>query len=626
MRDLRLRVPFAAAALTVGALALPAAADAATTVTSTTPVGLPATLTIADDGSGPPTGDVVSISEAGGTYHVIGNDSLGNPTNTDTTVPVAADTIVTITGSANNDSIDTSGLADATYGALSIDGGAGDDTLLGGASTTVRDQVHGGAGNDRVDGGKGRDDQFGDAGNDTLIWNAGDASDTSDGGAGGADVVEINGATGPIGDNITVQPNAAIPNDVQVARTNLAPFTVDVTTTEKIVINGFAGDDTITGANGLATLVPNGLAIDAGPGNDTVTGGDGNDVINGGDDVDMLSGGAGDDMLSGGRGNDTMNGNDGNDVMSWSNGDASDVTNGGNGFDTTQVIEGGANDPMTVTPNGSRTTFARTVVGPFTMDMDTEALQIESLGGDDTLQVMPGVTQSIVADGGSGNDTFTGGDENDAFFGGLGDDTLTGGAGADLLDGQDGNDSLWARDGWGDLVRGGAGEDSAQVDTVDAVDAVEHVDAPAPQPGQTTTVTVIGTPPAPVPVVVKALAATVTTGSVKLVLSHGHWLAKLPVSCPAAEAGGCKATVTLWTAKAVKLGGVSTSVALGSKKVSLKPGQKGTVTITLVSGVAKLAHKSKLAARAVVSTTDANGNGASASRSVSLVLPAAKKK
>ena len=87
----------------------------------------------------------------------------------------------------------------------------------------------------------------------------------------------------------------------------------------------------------------------------------------------------------------------------------------------------------------------------------------------------------------------------------------------------------------------------------------------------------------------------------------------------------CKATVTLWTAKAVKLGGVTTSVALGSKKVSLKPGQKGSVTITLTGGIAKLFHKGKLAARAVVATVDGNGNGASASRSVSLVLPAKKK-
>ena len=99
-----------------------------------------------------------------------------------------------------------------------------------------------------------------------------------------------------------------------------------------------------------------------------------------------------------------------------------------------------------------------------------------------------GSALQVAADGGPGNDELSGGDEVDSFFGGSGNDMLTGGGGSDLLDGNEGEDQLFARDGTGDLVRGGAGTDSAQTDqvTVDAIDGVETLDAtpaPVPTPG-----------------------------------------------------------------------------------------------------------------------------------------------
>jgi hypothetical protein len=82
---------------------------------------------------------------------------------------------------------------------------------------------------------------------------------------------------------------------------------------------------------------------------------------------------------------------------------------------------------------------------------------------------------------------LTGAEEADSLVGGAGNDTLTGGGGSDLLDGQVGEDRLLARDSHGDLVRGGAGSDSAQTDaiTIDAIDGVETIDATPPPPPPT---------------------------------------------------------------------------------------------------------------------------------------------
>jgi Ca2+-binding RTX toxin-like protein len=62
---------------------------------------------------------------------------------------------------------------------LMIDGGAGNDTIVGGE---LDDTIHGGAGNDSIMGMGGADHLFGDAGNDQLIGGADD--DTLDGGDG----------------------------------------------------------------------------------------------------------------------------------------------------------------------------------------------------------------------------------------------------------------------------------------------------------------------------------------------------------------------------------------------------------------------------------------------------------
>ena len=164
-------------------------------------------------------------------------------------------------------------------------GEAGNDTLLGKGGN---DFLFGGDGNDTLTGGDGDDQMFGEAGNDRMIWNPGDGTDLMEGGD-GIDTVEVNGGNGA--ESFTLTANGT---RVRFDRVTPAPFSLDIGTTENLVVNMNGGDDTFTAGNGLATLIK--LTVDGGAGNDTITGGDGDD---------MLLGGDGNDLINGGRGNDT---------------------------------------------------------------------------------------------------------------------------------------------------------------------------------------------------------------------------------------------------------------------------------------------------------------------------------
>jgi Ca2+-binding RTX toxin-like protein len=183
---------------------------------------------------------------------------------------------------------------------------------------------------------------------------------------------------------------------------------------------------------------------------------------------------------------------------------------------------------------------------------------------------------------------------------------LNGGGGHDLLDGGRGNDVLQARDGVPDTLFGGPDLDSAVADFGDGIDQVETVDVPAPPD-------------------TKALPATVTSSRIKLAKSRGRLVAKVGLSCPAAETGGCAATLTLTTAKAVKLGTLRGVLTLGANHVLLKPGQRATLSITLPAGAEKLASKGAISAHAAVLSQDASANVAASAKTLSLLVPRAPK-
>jgi Ca2+-binding RTX toxin-like protein len=165
---------------------------------------------------------------------------------------------------------------------LDVDGGDGNDSLDGGDAA---DLLAGGVGNDRIVGDDNpagtHDDVRGEAGDDTMVWNPGDDDDINEGGDGN-DTAEVNGASGD--ERFTIKPAAG---RVDFDRTDPTPFSVDIGTTESLLVNAAGGNDRIKGAAGLAALIKS-----------TLNGDDGNDRITGTDGEDRLGGGKGSDLIN----------------------------------------------------------------------------------------------------------------------------------------------------------------------------------------------------------------------------------------------------------------------------------------------------------------------------------------
>ena len=86
------------------------------------------------------------------------------------------------------------------------------------------------------------------------------------------------------------------------------------------------------------------------------------DSLVGNSAINILSGGPGNDAIVGAGGNDTLNGDAGVDVLVWSNGDGTDLMNGGTELDTVQVNGRIVGDPdlFTISAGAAgRVAFAR---------------------------------------------------------------------------------------------------------------------------------------------------------------------------------------------------------------------------------------------------------------------------
>jgi Ca2+-binding RTX toxin-like protein len=86
-------------------------------------------------------------------------------------------------------------------------------------------------------------------------------------------------------------------------------------------------------------------------------------------------------------------------------------------------------------------------------------IEIDALGGNDTVIVKSSVVRGFIINGGLGDDLITGGAGNDHLIGGRGIDRLNGGEGNDYLKGYDGDDFLQGGDG-NDSLDGGNGQDT----------------------------------------------------------------------------------------------------------------------------------------------------------------------
>lgn len=458
------------------------------------------------------------------------------------TATVANTATIQMFGQAGDDTL----TIDEANGALppaQMFGGTGNDTLTGGSGNDMlfgqdgndtligkggNDLLFGGAGNDTLIGGSGDDQMFGQAGNDLMIWNPGDGTDLMEGGD-GIDTAQVNGGNGA--EVFTLTANGS---RVRFDRLSPAPFSLDIGTTENLVLNMNGGDDVFTAGNGLAPLIH--LTVDGGDGNDTITGGDGNDT---------LIGGAGNDVITGGRGNDTLLGGTGDDTFVWNPGDGSDTVDGGAGRDTLQFNGANVGEKINLAANGTRARLTRDV-GNITMDLTAmEQVNIVALGGADNITIgdlsRTGITQvnidlsatagsgtgdgaadTVNVSGTNGGDTISivnsanatvfinglaadmtiwgqdagadtlvvsglgGNDTIDASFlsanwinltldGGAGNDVIKGSAGNDLLLGGDGNDTVTGGRG-NDVALLGAGNDTFIWNPGDGSDVVEGQD------------------------------------------------------------------------------------------------------------------------------------------------------
>ena len=307
-----------------------------------------------------------------------------------------------------------------------VDGGAGNDTILG---TAAGEGIHGGAGDDRLEGGDGADTLNGGAGNDRMSGGAGDDVFTVSGNA-GVDFI--------LGD--------AGFDTVQAVGTATVGFTA------LIQVERIAGDAaegavlTIQGTAQGERLDLAGVQLEH---VDLIAMGAGNDTFSGSADTDRVDGGAGNDLLGTGAGDDTV------------------IFNGAStGFDTVEM--GGGTDRIEAAANGTVIGLAKIEGIEEITALDFTGVTIAAGEGNDALDfsaiVLSGITR---IDAGAGKDSITGSG---------GDDTIMGGAGDDLLVGGGGNDTFLVGTGAGvDAIHGGAGIDRIEASASSTVIALRDL-------------------------------------------------------------------------------------------------------------------------------------------------------
>jgi Ca2+-binding RTX toxin-like protein len=457
------------------------------------------------------------------------------------TATVANTALIQVFGQGGNDTI----TLNETSGALpraNLFGGTGNDTLTGGTGGDMIfgqsgndsllgkggfDFLFGGSENDTLTGGDADDQVFGESGNDRMIWNPGDDTDLNEGGA-GTDTVEVNGGNGA-----EVFTTTANGTRVRFDRLDPAPFSIDIGTSEKLVVNMSGGNDSFSATGNLAALIQ--ITVDGGAGNDTILGSNGADVLFGGD---------GDDFIDGQQGNDVAFMGAGNDVFQWDPGDGSDTIEGQDGSDTMLFNGSAGAEQFEASANGGRVLFTRTL-GNIVMDLnDVESIDLNALGNTDTAIVNDlsgtdlvelnidlggviggstgdGQADTIIVKGSNGadiidvfgagtsvavvglaaqvnianaegaNDSLVinslGGDDGVTattlpagiikltIDGGTGDDTVLGSQGDDVLRGGDGDDFIFGDNG-NDRAEMGAGDDVFQWNPGDGNDTIEGQD------------------------------------------------------------------------------------------------------------------------------------------------------
>ncbi|NQV25720.1 MAG: hypothetical protein HQ518_15285 [Rhodopirellula sp.] len=216
---------------------------------------------------------------------------------------------------------------------------------------------------------------------------------------------------------------------------------IDAGFTAAFEVRGGSGNDTLNAAAVAAALLLNGDA-----GNDTITGGSGNDTLSGGDDDDEIQGGGGNDSVDGGSGTDTISeSGDANFILG-----ASTLT--GVGFDQFTGIE------LASLTGGDSANLIDASLFAGSVTVSAGAGDDTVVGSDNDDQLFGDAGNDSLT-GGQGNDLVNGGADDDVVFGGAGDDVVLGGGGNDTLNGEDGNDDIRGQS-QNDVLTGGLGDDT----------------------------------------------------------------------------------------------------------------------------------------------------------------------
>jgi predicted ester cyclase len=340
---------------------------------------------------------------------------------------------------------------------LTIEGGAGRDTLRGGNGP---DLILGGPDDDFADGNQGNDQaRLGD-GADHFGWDPGDGSDTVDGEA-GADALDFNGSN--IGEVFDVAANGA---RWRFAR-NVASIVMDLGTVERLNVRMLGGADVLTvnelTGTPLRTVAADFVSADSQPDAVVARGTDGADrprlAADGADAV--VSG-----LFTQVRGTNAEAGLDDVNVATLGGADliatgvgvagaASFNVDGGDDADTLRYDGTAGDDEIQSVANGAEA--ATTAPGSSRVDtLAVESTLIRTLGGSDSTSAVGNLAALTSL-------RVEGGDQDDVLRGGNGADTLVGGAGDDLVDGNQGND----------LALLGSGQDAFFWDPGDGSDIVE---------------------------------------------------------------------------------------------------------------------------------------------------------
>ena len=379
-------------------------------------------VNIVDSGSGNDSSR--NSSNASDTCDIVmggsGNDIIQGPSNgyLNARGGTGSDAIV---GGTNSDNIFGDGGNDWLLG------GGGDDFLVGGQGADI---IMGDKGDDTLVGGRGNDWLWGGRGSDTfvfgkddggdIIWDF-DANDTIDlsnlGGTITWDqlLANISSSRGSItiidlsdwgGGRITLnnvnyksltQDNFILPDGSTSSNTD-GVFQIP----ENSVYMGTSGDDTIEISSTDNLVVTGGEGDDkivTGKGDDILQGGEGDDTLEGKAGADFLEGGEGDDTLSGGRGHDLLQGGKGSDILKGNSG--KDTLSGGEGDDT--LTGGRGADIFVFAPKNGKDNITDFTVNSDTIDLTS----YNNLTSFDQLEITQNGSDTVIDLSSHGGGTIT---------------------------------------------------------------------------------------------------------------------------------------------------------------------------------------------------------------------------